>query len=739
MKHKRLLTLMLVLALILTLAVPAAAAGSGYFPDVSAGDWYADGVNWAYEAGIIKGYPNGTFGVGRNCTWDESMIMLWRAAGEKIVDGSKTETERAWAWMERQCCVSTAFAKADFPITRLEFASLLYLALTDFPDIPCELSFKDIDFSSYGDSAAAYEMALRWCVSKGLMKGCGSDRFCPDDTLTREQVVTVLQRFFEDKPQYEVTEKTVPFYLDEGDAMDLVFLDGVTDVPYVKVGTVEQLMEKVCNILSISKYQKQEYDLTVTASGDRVLMTRENGFPMILDFDKDTISFMDYDAFLRTTSEGNIMDLIESNGFDVEGRPAYFQILSSSSERYGRTLTLDLGAYGLRMVRQGDNYYIPLQTVTDILLTPLGLPVTYNGEGVFITQPAGELAEVYYSAPTGERSTPLIYFTYKELCFMLDTLYGLSEQHGIDSFAEEIQMIEGMQAGLMSSDPAASDEALSRLVSFYLDDLHSGFGANSYLEGPVAEWQVQYGASTKNMINSMINAHIARMTAYPNGVPGYVEVDDTAFITFDSFTANVSTDYYITAPNETAADTVGLMLYSFAQITREGSPVKNVVLDLSNNGGGSTQAAAFVIGMFLGEGSISVQNMLTGALVTENFRCDMNLDRAFDEHDTLDGYNLYCMISPVSFSCGNLVPSVLKSSHKVTILGQTSGGGACAVMHASTADGAFFQFSSPYCLSFLKNGSFYDIDQGVTPDIFIRDFSTMYDREAMVEIIHNVR
>ena len=104
---------MLVLALILTLAVPAAAAGSGYFPDVSAGDWYADGVNWAYEAGIVKGYPNGTFGVGRNCTWDESMIMLWRAAGEKIVDGSKTETERAWAWMERQCCLSTAFAKGD--------------------------------------------------------------------------------------------------------------------------------------------------------------------------------------------------------------------------------------------------------------------------------------------------------------------------------------------------------------------------------------------------------------------------------------------------------------------------------------------------------------------------------------------------------------------------------------------------------------------------------------------------
>ena len=181
------------------------------------------------------------------------------------------------------------------------------------------------------------------------------------------------------------------------------------------------------------------------------------------------------------------------------------------------------------------------------------------------------------------------------------------------------------------------------------------------------------------------------------------------------------------------------MLYSFSQITREGSPVKNIVLDLSCNGGGVAQTAAFVLGMFLGEGSISVQNPMTGAQMAEYFRSDMNLDRKFDEKDLLEGYNLYCLTSPLSFSCGNLVPSVLKNSHKVTILGQTTGGGACVVMNASTADGAFFQFSGPYCISFIKNGSFYDVDQGVTPDVYIRDYANYYNRQSLVDIIHGIR
>ena len=37
-------------------------------------------------------------------------------------------------------------------------------------------------------------------------------------------------------------------------------------------------------------------------------------------------------------------------------------------------------------------------------------------------------------------------------------------------------------------------------------------------------------------------------------------------------------------------------------------------------------------------------------------RCDANRDHEFDDNDTLGDRKLFCLVSPVSFSCGNFVP-----------------------------------------------------------------------------------
>jgi hypothetical protein len=57
----------------------------------------------------------------------------------------------------------------------------------------------------------------------------------------------------------------------------------------------------------------------------------------------------------------------------------------------------------------------------------------------------------------------------------------------------------------------------------------------------------------------------------------------------------------------------------------------------------------------------------------------------------------------------------------------------------STADGSFFRTSSNMQLSFMRNGSFYDVDQGVDPDYFIHDLSFLYDRQGMTDYINNLR
>jgi len=94
--------------------------------------------------------------------------------------------------------------------------------------------------------------------------------------------------------------------------------------------------------------------------------------------------------------------------------------------------------------------------------------------------------------------------------------------------------------------------------------------------------------------------------------------------------------------------------------------------------------------------------------------------------------------SPVSFSCGNLVPNVFKQSGVVTLLGRTSGGGSCIVQSIATAWGTSFNISSNRRMSFLKNGALYDIDRGAEPDYTLSKPEKYYDRERLTEYINSL-
>lgn len=202
----------------------------------------------------------------------------------------------------------------------------------------------------------------------------------------------------------------------------------------------------------------------------------------------------------------------------------------------------------------------------------------------------------------------------------------------------------------------------------------------------------------------------------------------------------VEDDYYDAEKRAalTDSDIFALIIKAYEQINRENSPIENVVLDLSANTGGKDNVAVFVISWFLGEAAVSTLDTMTGAMCTTVYRADVNLDRKFDEKDTVADKNLICLISPCSFSNGNFVPCMFKESGKVTLLGRTSAGGSCSVLNASTAWGTSFQISCPLRVSFLKNGSFYDLDRGAEPDAVLASPAKYYDRQALTEYINSL-
>ena len=525
----------------------------------------------------------------------------------------------------------------------------------------------------------------------------------------------------------------------------LYFLDGVTDLPYVEIEDWAELLYD----LNVSYYGDEDYDLGIHYSDDTVILERENSYRLELDFQQDRLVFDDYDAFVHDSSDSTLIDLVSERGFNEYGEAQLIhRDKRLSFERYGDMLMVDLDRYGIDLIAQDDAYYLPLQTMNDFLVAPSQMNFLFNGRALLLANDNKlfdyregeytELAEFYYEAPTGERSDALADYSYNELCLVLDTFYGLKEPHDIGSFRQLFWQI-GYDEALSGNSAADADQALKTFIDFYLDDLHSVFNEYSYLAGLNAISN-STGSSNRKIEEQTKRYRNARAAFYPDGVPDYEEIGNTAYITFDTFDSLYYGEafYAVQEGGELPDDTIGLIIYAHDRITRPDSPIENVVLDLSNNTGGDVDAAVFVLGWLLGDAPFSVKNMATGALSTSVYRADVNLDRAFDERDTVSDKKIYCLISPVSFSCGNLVPAALKSSQMVTLLGQTSGGGSCVVQPLSTAYGTVFQISSSLRMSFLKNGSFYDIDQGVDPDFFISDPAHFYDRAALTDYINNL-
>jgi len=524
----------------------------------------------------------------------------------------------------------------------------------------------------------------------------------------------------------------------------LYFVDGVDDLPYMELNDWGELM-----VFVNTDNGDEDYGLSIEHKGDVVTLERENGYTMDFDFANDTLHYTDYDAFVHSSNDSTIIDLVSEKGTDENGNAELiWRNQKASFDRYGDEMTVDLGANNIRMIAQDDGYYVPLQTLNDFTLLDTQFAFVFNGQALFLAndgmfydygeQAYTEIADLYYSAPTGERSDALAEYSYNELCLLLDTFYGLKDTHDIKSFRQLFWQI-GFDEALSGNSAADADQALKELIDYYFDDLHSVFDEYSYLTGNIAVSDSQGMANRKLNENRSIYGD-ARDKAYPDGWLEYEEVGNTAYITFDHFRSDYTGRSYYEAAlgSDELDDTVAQIIAAHRQITREGSPIENVVLDLSNNLGGAVDAAVVVLSWFLGDAPFSVKNMTTGAMSTAVYRADINLDHEYDEKDTVSDKNLFCLISPVSFSCGNLVPAALKSSQKVTLLGRTSGGGSCVVQPATTAYGTVFQFSAAQRMSFLKNGSFYDIDQGVEPDYYITNVDNYYNRAALTDFINGL-
>lgn len=550
-----------------------------------------------------------------------------------------------------------------------------------------------------------------------------------------------------------VTEKTVPLYLGSMDSVDeihLTFLDGNEEIPYVTA-------EEMCRLLMLVLHDFSEddsYQVTLSPQGVNALLVRDNGSDALIDFENGEISFGQYDLFTARSGAVNPLDIVVFGGSaNKDAEDIYLIRHENTFALNGNYTDLDLKGYGIPTPVINGTGYLPLQTFSDMIIAPSGVAFCWNGQIVIMAtsgaltdelQMLTPLGELYYSAPVHERSEALVEFNLNELCLALDFHYGLKEEHGIDNFRDYF-IRSGLVTDLTNPDAKVSSAALNRLCLSNFADGHSSMLCVS----PCTEYggdEADLSAMSVGIFSKIMNIMEysgARQIAYPDGMPAYEEVGNTAYITFDTFTMNLTDDYYTMDISgdclSEEADTLELLVYAGRQIHRENSPIENVVIDLSCNIGGMFDVAVSVCSWILGSSAMYIQDAESGAQSTTLYTFDGNLSHVFNEsEDNVSLKNIFCLISPNSFSCGNLVPAAFRSSGKVTLLGKPSTGGACAVQILSTADGSVFCVSGRYKINTCTNGTLYSVDAGVEPHYFLPKASMFYDRQKLTDYINSL-
>ena len=168
------------------------------FVDVPSTEYYYKPVQWAVENGVTTGVGGNKFAPDDTCTRAVVVTLLWRVAGRPAVSANVSFTDvpsTAFYYEAVKWAVANGITTGtgnnkfspDDTCTRGQVVTFLHRAANK-PAASAVSSFSDVQ------SADFYYDAVNWAVGKGITDGVGNNKFAPNDTCTRGQVVTFLYR-----------------------------------------------------------------------------------------------------------------------------------------------------------------------------------------------------------------------------------------------------------------------------------------------------------------------------------------------------------------------------------------------------------------------------------------------------------------------------------------------------------------------------------------------------------------
>ena len=549
------------------------------------------------------------------------------------------------------------------------------------------------------------------------------------------------------------TEKTVPVVtkVAPDSKVTLRFYNDLPDVAYISAADFQSI------VLPGSTMK-----VTHTGVGEYTLDNA--GAKAVVNVNKDVFVSSDFDAFT------NMMDLLQPGMANVyyDGMP-FVRYKSIKYMPAVSTVTLDFAKYGIDIHADGKGaVYFPFATLADIYSDLFYHHAGFNGEKVVANTSVNEISlaridpdynKTLLSKKT--RSQSMADFAYRELCIAMDHFYGHPGRVALDASLKakgmDRTLEEDLPAGrtikklLKSTNLAEYFVGMSGLNALYYDghtsmDISSVMGRDrSKYEDLVSEVRglqekhkdvmdaIREGRSSMGgRYQDVMAIRTQRPECYETQ-DTYIKKGNTAVCVFNSFNTRAEdawNAYYAgKGPKPNINDNKGDSMVIFLDALEKASAdpeVENFIVDITANGGGSADIVMAMTSLIMNKSYLSYDNPLTGQRSIVEYEVDRNFDGVFDKKDKKVHYDLNfgVLTSQVSFSCGNLFPSMLKDNG-VPVIGETSGGGSCAIQAMCTADGFCFQISS--FRSRLNTLSGENIDAGITPTIPIAN-------DEMVEI-----
>lgn len=534
------------------------------------------------------------------------------------------------------------------------------------------------------------------------------------------------------------TEKEINVYYahpDWNQKTKLRFYESASDVPYISI------QEFYALLLKNRSKDPARNQLTVTVAGDQYAVASPTG-KAVFDIGENTMSsdMLPFFTSTKTYETGyNAM-------MGTDGMP-WIKIETVEPSADPKPTMVDFDDYEIDLHGDEKNLYLPLPTLQDLFSDTSLLTSSYNRKDLYIYTGFDEGTNAFgaeFYEPCLKTNIGLDYarYLYNELCFNYDVLLGRPTRSSLERYYDLSKGLDHalssrpygrmLKQNLLDGTPVGYATGLMMLGQIAADGGHTSINPFSSLNSDpetktpyVPSWYERLLKQVNDVMETLREIGYEELTnsckTYQHhveirqnrhdglglaqdttdslrGEQTYKKVNSTAFILIDDYmgdTLNAAEwkDYYAGKGELPYGENKGGSVASlYKGLIKAGADesVKNVVVDLSSNLGGSVDEMMYLITLLTDNPTMKLESRTTGQDFDVTFAVDRNLDAKFDEADKdfnpIKGKNVAVLMSQNGFSCGGISPIYLHDRGIFT-MGDDSGGGCCSILYQHTGVG----------------------------------------------------